>query len=164
MSRTARKEPDESGVVPTKDFKTAIRLYRSDIKPALSKSGEFNQEASTAYKAIKKTCHIQPQAAKLAFKLEEMEEAKRDDFLRCLTGLLKELNIPLQSNDLVDQAQRPKPQLVTLASPPAHPADDSDLANPSGEEPTSGTGAAALKAMRAADAAKAQADNQAAQD
>lgn len=155
MGRTARKASDDSGIVATKDFAGAVRTWRNDIKPALSNSGEAMQEASTGYKHIKKNCHIQPQAAKLAFKLEGMEEAKRDDFLRCFTGLLKELNIPLQSDDLVDQAERPKPQLVTISPPPEHPADDSDLADPSGEEPTSGTGAAALAAMRADDKAKA---------
>ena len=152
MARAARKpKDDDGGEVKAKDFAGAVRTYRNDIKPAISKVGEHNQEASSGYKHIKKNCHIQPQAAKMAFKLDGMEEARRDDFLRCFTGLLKELGIPLESNDLVDQAQRPKPQLVTI-SVPNHPEDDSDLADPSGEEPTEGTAAAAMAAMRAADA------------
>ena len=156
MARTARKEPDDTGEIKNMDFAGAVRAYRTDIKPALSKVGDAAQEASTAYKHIKKNCHIQPGAAKLAFKLDDMEEAKRADFLRGFVGLLNELNIPLQSADLVDQAEgkadkyaRPKPaiSLVTLNT-----GDDSDLADPSGVEPESGTGAAAMAAMRAADA------------
>lgn len=154
MARTARKEPEDTGEIKKMDFASAVRAYRNDIKPALSNVGDAAQEASTAYKHIKKNCHIQPGAAKLAFKLDDMEEAKRDDFLRGFVGLLNELNIPLQSADLVDQAEgkapspaRSKPKLVTLPR-----GDDSDLADPSGEEPQSGTGAAAMAAMRAADA------------
>lgn len=115
MARAAKKDEFE-GEIPEKDFAHAVKLYRHDIKPALSKVGEHNQEAATAYKAIKKTCHIQPQAAKLAFKLDGMEEAKRDDFIRCFTGLCKELNIPLDPVDLVDMAEggRTRPSLVPV--------------------------------------------------
>lgn len=158
MPRAARKpKDDDSGAIATKDFALAVKLFRHDIKPAISKVGEHSQEVSTAYKAIKKSCHIQPQAAKLAFKLEGMEEAKRDDFLRCLTGLLGEFNIPLQPSDLVDQMaeQRPKPQLVTI---PTGDGTDNDLADPSGVEPTSGTGAAAMAAMRAAEMGQRETD------
>src|SRR3546814_11987787 len=66
--------------------------------------GEFSQEVSTAYKHIKKHCHIQSGAAKLAFKLDGMEEAKRDDFLRSFNGLCKELNIHMP-RDLMDAAE-----------------------------------------------------------
>jgi hypothetical protein len=155
MARTARVPKDDSGVVAVKDFAGAVRTWRNDIKPAISKQGEHGQEASTGYKHIKKNCHIQPQAARTAFKLADMEDAKRDDYLRCFIGLLKEMNIPLESNDLVDMAERPKPQLVTISPPVDHPDDDSDLASPEGEEPADGTGAAALAAMRAADEAEA---------
>ncbi|WP_260581155.1 hypothetical protein [Sphingopyxis sp. PET50] len=101
---------------------------------AISKVGEYSQEVSTAYKHIKKNCHIQSGAAKLAFKLDGMEEAKRDDFLRSFNGLCKELNI-VMPRDLMDAAEgKPvesivpvgeprKPQLVRVGKP-----DDSDLA------------------------------------
>jgi hypothetical protein len=153
MTRTARKaKDDDGGEIKAKDFAGAVRLYRNDIKTAASEASSQMQTVGEAYKAIKKNCHIQPQAAKLAFKLDDMEEARRDDFLRCFTGLLRELSIPLQSNDLVDQAEaqtpKPKPKLVTVpATPP--PADDSDLLGDAGAEPAPGTGAAAIKAMRA---------------
>ena len=149
MARTARKEPDDTGEIKTKDFAGAVRLWRNDIKTAASESATQMQTIGEAYKTIKKGCNIQPQAAKLAFKLDGMEEAKRDDFLRCFTGLLAELGIPLQSNDLVDQAQgkdrytRPKPSLVTV---PLSDGSETDLAD-AAEDPAPGTGAAAIAAM-----------------
>lgn len=125
MAERRKAREDDDGEIKAKDFAGAVRAYRADIKPAISKVGEFAQEVSTAFKHIKKNCHIQPGAAKLAFKLDDMEEAKCDDFLRCFTGLLKELNIPLQSDDLVDRAERsaapnPKPM------PPADPGDGTE--------------------------------------
>lgn len=139
MARTARKQQDSpvTGEVAKPDFDLAVRLYRQDIKPAVSKVGEHAQEVSTAYKAIKKQAHIQPGAAKLAFKLDDMEPSKRDDFLRGLNGLLRKLNI-FMPVDLVDQAEgkggtadsvipigeRARPQLATV---PTGPAGDQDL-------------------------------------
>lgn len=165
MARTARKAPDDTGKIKPKDFAGAVRLWRNDIKTAASESATQMQTIGEAYKEIKKGCNIQPQAAKLAFKLDGMEEAKREDFLRCFTGLLSELNIPLQSNDLVDQAEgkadryaRPKPSLVAV---PLSDGTETDLADAaefteSSEEelamqegrPAAGTGAAAIAAMK----------------
>jgi phosphoribosyl-ATP pyrophosphohydrolase len=139
MARTARKpkDDDDGGVIAKKDFALAVRLYREDIKPAANKVGEHAQEMSTAYKALKKNAHIQPGAAKLAFKLLETEDAKREDFLRCLNGLLEELGISLKP-DLVDQMQaantgpapvqanRPTPTLVTI---PTSDGTETDLAD-----------------------------------
>lgn len=132
-----RKQP-EVEQVHTPDYALAVRIYRQDIKPAQSKVGEYAQEQSTAYKAIKKQAHIQPAAAKLAFKLDDMEESKRDDFLRSLNGLLKALNIFMPA-DLVDAAEgkarvgdavipmgdRKRPQLATV---PQSDGVDADLA------------------------------------
>lgn len=134
MARAATKPVATE--VPQKDFAGAVRAYRNDVKPAISKVGEFAQEVSTAFKHIKKNCHIQPGAAKLAFKLDGMEEAKRDDFLRCFNGLCKELNI-VMPRDMVDaaegkpvepiipEASRPKPALVAVGAK-ADPEDDED--------------------------------------
>ena len=133
----AAKKDDGAHEIPQKDFAEAVKIYRNDIKPAKTKQGEFGQEQSTAYKAIKKQCHIQPQAAKVAFSVSEMEEAHRDDFLICLNGLFKELGI-VMPRDLVTMAdgteggevipigERKKPQLATLAP---HDGDNSDLAD-----------------------------------
>lgn len=104
MARGKKKDAPISGEIQKPDYALAVRYYREDIKPAQSKVGEFAQEQSTAYKAIKKNAHIQPAAAKLAFRLDDMEEAKRDDFLRCFNGLLKELKIYMP-RDLADIAE-----------------------------------------------------------
>lgn len=115
-----------NGEIPKPDFALAVKLYKEDIRPAQAKVGEFAQEQSTAYKAIKKTAHVNPGAAKLAFKLNEMEDTKRDDFLRSLYGLMGELDIGL-SRDLVDAMgdgettemptkDRKRPALATVSS------------------------------------------------
>lgn len=103
MARKPKSEPI-SGEVPKPDFPLAAKIYREDIRPAMSGVGEHAQEMSTAYKEIKKRAHIQPQAARLAFRLVDMEEAKRDDFLRSFNGLLRELKIFMPA-DLVDAAE-----------------------------------------------------------
>ncbi len=135
MARPKKQPQVEQVHAP--DYGKAVRIYREDIKPAQSKVGEYAQEQSTAYKAIKKDCHIQPGAAKLAFRLDNMEESKRDDFLRSFNGLLKALNI-FMPRDLADIAEgkqdadenvvpfgdRKAPQLATI---PAYTGDDSDL-------------------------------------
>jgi hypothetical protein len=139
MARGKKTEGTISGEVPKPDFELAARIYREDIRPAMSGVGEHAQEMSTAYKEIKKRAHIQPQAARLAFRLVDMEEAKRDDFLRSFNGLLKELKIFMPA-DLVDAAEgkgtigetvvpigkSTKPQLATI--PPAVEG-DTDLAD-----------------------------------
>jgi hypothetical protein len=136
MARGAAKPKPIDGEIGKPDFALAVKIYRDDIKPAQSRVGEFAQEQSTAYKAIKKAAHIQPGAAKSAFKLAEMEESKREDFIRCFVGILETMDA-WPKPDLVDAAegkakvgQRPKPQLVTV---PTGPADDSDLSGEADE-------------------------------
>lgn len=138
MGRPKKVAGTVNGEVPQPDFALAVKIYREDIKPAQSRVGEFAQEQSTAYKAIKKQAHIQPQAAKAVFALLEMEESKRDDYLRCRAGLEAELGISIRT-DLVDLAQggekptaRPKPKLVTISAGPAD-GSDSDLAGEQAE-------------------------------
>jgi hypothetical protein len=124
MARGRKKQEEKVEVVGKPDFERAIQLYREDIRPAQAKVGEYAQEQSTAYKEIKKGCNIHPGAAKLAFKLDQMEDAKRDDFLRSLYGLMAALKIGI-SADLVDQmgddeaprmpvAERQTPGLMAL--------------------------------------------------
>lgn len=139
MARGKKNEGTINGEVPKPDFALAAKIFREDIRPAMSGVGEHAQEMSTAYKAIKKQAHIQPQAARLAFRLVDMEEAKRDDFLRSFNGLLREMKIFMPA-DLVDAAEgkgtigenvvpigeSPKPKLATI--PPAV-AGDVDLAD-----------------------------------
>ena len=134
--RKPKAEQVEQVIAP--DFDLAVKIYHGDIKPAQSKVGEHAQEMSEAYKAIKKRANIQPQAAKLAFKLDQMEESKRDDFLRSFKGLMVRLGI-FMPVDLVDAAegkgsvneeivptgQRSSPKLATLP----YVGDNSDLAS-----------------------------------
>jgi hypothetical protein len=138
MTRKAPKAQQTEQVF-TPDFALAVRLFRNDIKPAQAKVGEYAQEQSTAYKAIKKNAHVDPAAARLAFRLDGMEENKRDDFLRSLRGLLHELKIfmPLDMLDMAagakpgespipTGARKPKMTLVTVPKPPAGDTDLSD--------------------------------------
>lgn len=143
MARPKRKDPVEEQHAP--DFGLAVKIYREDIRPSQSKVGEHAQEMSTAYKEIKKRAYIQPGAAKLAFRLDAMEESKRDDFLRSFNGLLKELKIFMPA-DLVDAAegkgkvaeavvptgQRQRPKLATV---PTGAAGDTDLADAADDLP-----------------------------
>jgi hypothetical protein len=134
MARGKRKVADQVVEVLKPDFDLARRIYFNDIKPAQGKVGEHAQEMSSAYKELKRNAHIQPQAARMAFRLIDMEESKRDDFLRSLNGLLQVFRIFIP-RDLVDQAEvkpdadnvipigdSPRPSLATI------PSDDSDLA------------------------------------
>lgn len=120
MARPKKQKTDEVETVGTMDVEQAKRLYFNDIKPARSKASEFMQEISTAFKAVKKLCHIQPGAMKAAIKVHEMEDAKRDDWLRGFNAYLRANNIDPDPKDLVDLAEgktdRPKPQLVTVPS------------------------------------------------
>lgn len=128
MGRTARpKSEPQAQEIPQKDFAGAVKIYRQDIKPAKTKQGEFGQEQSTAYKAIKKNCHVQPGAAKVAFSIAEMEDAHRDDYLICLNGLFKELGIDMprdlvtmadgtEGGSIIPEGERAPLKLVTVPS------------------------------------------------
>lgn len=129
MARTARKPKDDAAEeVQVKDPALAKKLYFHDIKPARSKASEHMQEVSTAMKAVKKQCHFQTSAFVSATRAHELEDAKKDDWLRGFVMILNELEgrtvLTFHSNDLVDIAQaaadqRPKPSLglVTLGQP-----------------------------------------------
>lgn len=169
MARGRKAREDDAGEVKVKDFAKAKKLYHHDIKPAKSKAGEFMQECSTAYKAVKKECHIQPTAMRHAIGAMEMEDAKRDDYFRCLVGLVNEMAgrtmLTFHSNDMVDmmeagqgdaQPERRAP-LATLMGIPST-GEETDLADVAediasegddkGEDPAPGTGAAAIAAMK----------------
>jgi hypothetical protein len=133
MARPRKKEPEGGGdgEVKAKDFDRAKALYLTDIKPAASAAAEKMQEASTAFKEIKKGCHIQPSAMKEVIKVLGMEDAKREDYIRCRNGLEKAFGIDSNPKDMVDMMQgddgyaRPKPSLVAV---PSGPTGDTDLA------------------------------------
>lgn len=137
MAKPKKAPVDQVEQIHAPDFGKAVRIYREDIKPAQSKVGEYAQEQSTAYKALKKDCGLHPGAAKIVFRLDQMEESKRDDFLRTFQGLCKALNI-FMPRDLADIAEgkgdvaenvvpigdRAAPRLATIP----YNGDDADLA------------------------------------
>ncbi len=113
MARGRRKAADVAeeitgnapeSVEAKQDFELARKLYFADIKPAVAGAAEKAQEASTAYKAIKKQANIDQGAAKLAFRLVEMESGAQQHYLRSLMGMLDIMNVALDA-DLVDIAQ-----------------------------------------------------------
>ncbi len=106
------------GDTPKSDFDKAVRLYKQDIKPAKSRASEFMQEASTAYKAVKKDALVHPGAAKAAFALVEMEYDKQQEWLRSFQGTLEALGIGIEA-DLFDgvDAAAPKSNVVPLKKP-----------------------------------------------
>jgi hypothetical protein len=103
MARAKRKV-EQVEEVQKPDFELARRIYFNDIKPAVSKQATHGQELSEAYKEIQKTAHVDRQMAKLAFKLSETEESKRDHMLRSLKGMLEILRIYMP-RDMVDVAE-----------------------------------------------------------
>lgn len=131
MARTARKPKEDEGILKAKDPALVKRLYLSDIKPNRAKISVISQENSTAFKEIKKQGNIQRAAADLAFKIFEMEDAKRDDWLRGFHLMLQEFEIEFPPRDMVDMMTgedgyaRPKPELVVV---PSGPEGDTDLA------------------------------------
>jgi len=109
-----------SGEVPKPDFDKAVRLYRGDIKPAKAKAAEHMQEASTAYKSVKKDALVHPCAAKVAFSLVEMEYDKQQEWLRSFRGTLEALGIGIEA-DLFDglDGEAPKSNVVPFKEPVA---------------------------------------------
>ena len=142
MARAARKpKDDDTGAIKTKDFGRAVSLYRNDIKRANSEAASQNQTAGQGYKDIKKVCHIQPDAARKAFKLmDATEEAKRDDWFRGFVGLVNEMAgstvLTFNDTDMVAQMQsedgyaRPKPALVAV---PLSDGSETDLSDAAGD-------------------------------
>ena len=141
MARAARKlKDDDTGEIKTKDFGKAVSLYRNDIKRANSEAATQNQTAGQGYKDIKKVCHIQPDAARKAFKLmDATEEAKRDDWFRGFVGLVNEMAghtvLTFNDTDMVAQMQgedgykRPPVHLVEV---PLSDGSETDLADAAG--------------------------------
>lgn len=159
-------EDDEqtSTEVKQMDFAGAKRMYEADISPEKTQGAVHMQAVGEAYKVIKKQYHIQPQAAKMAFKVFEMEEMHGDDFLRGFAGLVNEMFgrkvLTFHGGDLVDMAE----DLATFDADDDFEMSEEELAGQEGRgpveepEPAPGTGASARKKMKesaTADAAPA---------
>lgn len=125
MAKAAAAKGTISNEVPQPDFARAVRIFRSDIKPANEKSGEHAQTASTGYKAIKNECHVNTRAAKFVFQLSGESEEKRNDVLRSLRGLLDIMGIRItddlvsvaegeKASPIVPTGEAKKPELVTV--------------------------------------------------
>lgn len=93
-----------SGEVAEMDFARAIELFLGDIRPGQTSAASSMQEVSTAFKTIKKECHIPGWAMKAFIALFQMEDTARDKAMRALNGLCKQGNL-LLSVDMVDKAQ-----------------------------------------------------------
>lgn len=136
MARPKKKDDDTVSEVGTMDFDHVKKLYFSDIKPGKSQSASHAQTVSEAMKVIKKTCHVEPQGARAAFKAFEMEGAMREVHIRSLVGTLNALLgtevLKCNFGDMVDQMQaedgyaRPKPALVAV---PTSDGSETDLAD-----------------------------------
>jgi len=105
MAKTAMREDQEVEAVVAPDFEWAIRVMKSDIKPAEESNAETRGDLSAAWKIVEDECHVHKGAAKVFRKqCLEASEDKKDDFLRSLYGLMKAAGIGI-SRDLVDQAE-----------------------------------------------------------
>lgn len=97
-------ENDGGGEIKPMDVDLVLKLIRTDIRPAQAKVGDHAQEMSTAYKAVKKQGNMNPQAVRLAVRLDDMEDAAREHWLRSFRAILSGLNIFIP-RDLVDVAE-----------------------------------------------------------
>lgn len=162
----ADNDDDEVIEVAVMDFAGAKRIYHADIAPEKTQAASHMQEVGEAYKVIKRSYGIQPQAAKVAFKIFEMEEAHGEDFLRCLAGLVNEMfdrkALTFHGGDLVDMAENLAADLEgasdifeeaseeELAAQTTRPSVEKAKAEAEkgAEEPKPGTGAAARRKMK----------------
>jgi hypothetical protein len=108
MAKTARKESEEVSDVIAPDFEKALRIIRQDIAPAEENSASQRGTLSGAWKAVEKDAHCNKAAAKLVWKLLNMSDELRDDFLRSTYGLMAAGKIGI-SADLVDTAEGKTP-------------------------------------------------------
>ena len=158
MARGKKAREPEVEEVKTKDFERAVKTFKNDIKPANTQAASHNQVAGEGYKHIKKICHIQPDAARKAFKVCEMEDAHRDDWFRSFSGTINEMlgyeALTFNTNDLVDQMQGGGLATLGNVDDEFDEASEEELAGQKsrpgnvGDEPAAGTGAAAIAAMK----------------
>lgn len=84
------------------DFDLMRRTFLNDLKPLDERGAKVRGDQSQAWKIIEKDAHCNKAGAKVVFKLLNMSEETRDDFLRTLYGGMKACNIGI-SQDLVDK-------------------------------------------------------------
>lgn len=137
MARAKKNDTPISGEVPKPDFELADTYFRNDIAPANKEQKRAMKDASDGWKAVKKDAHVHVGGYRAAMRVAEMEYAEQQAWLRSFNGGLASRNVALDA-DMVDKAEGKdpgnvvplgagrKPQLATI---PAGPADDSDLAD-----------------------------------
>lgn len=138
MASAKPTPPANGGAQPARDYADAKARYFGTLKKNAAEIGELAQEMSEEFKFIKKVLGLQPAAFRAATKVFEMEDAKRDDWLRTFNGTLREFGIDPDPKDMfgADSAQpkaKPKPKLVTVPhggfdDAPAGALGDTDLA------------------------------------
>ncbi len=98
------KTKEISGEVLPPDYESALRIFNADIKPANKSQKQAMQEASAAWKIVKKDLRVNVAGFRLAMKIADMEEAEQQSFLRALRAGLEARHVALHA-DLVDSAE-----------------------------------------------------------
>ena len=98
------KEKEISGQVLPPDYDEALRIFNADVKPANKSQKQAMQEASAAWKVIKKEHRVNVAGFRMAMKIADMEEADQQSFLRALRAGLVARHVSLHA-DLVDTAE-----------------------------------------------------------
>lgn len=98
------KKKEISGEVLPPDYDEALRIFNADVKPANKTQKQAMQEASAAWKIIKKDHRVNVAGFRLAMKIADMEEAEQQSFLRALRAGLQARHVSLHA-DLVDNAE-----------------------------------------------------------
>ena len=165
MVRTAREPtppPTNGGEYQKPNAKLAIEIYRTQVLPKKSVIAEKTGDLSDPYAQIKDQCHFPRAILDMLFRLEAMEDAKRDHNLLALHEGLSAMNFAVP-HDLVARAQgkapdeavvpaaKRKPVLAAVENLPVSDGLETDLAAAADaeNEPGYGSGAAAMAAMKA---------------
>jgi hypothetical protein len=125
MGRKAKSDNDNVEEIQQPDFERAAKILVGDIKPAEEKNAKARGDLSAAWKVIADECHVNKKAAKDVFKLRNMSEELRDDYLRSFYGMMQQFHLGI-SADLVDQMGDGEAPTMPVTDKPA--TETSDLA------------------------------------
>lgn len=158
-SETKAGRPAGDNGPPAPDFDAAAKIIREEINGAKERGSKINGDLSAAWKRVEDVAHVNKKAAKDARAISLMSDETQSDYLRSLFGLMRPLGIGVRRDlvDLAQGVEglhiplkdAPESELErggsvaekamreTAASekakaaqqPPAHPVDDSDLAD-----------------------------------
>lgn len=143
MAAAAKQEPQNGGEYKRPDAAKAFDIYDKQIKPKLTKIDTARGELSQPWQDIKEHAHFPRPVMNFLISLENIEdEAKRDHYLLALSDGLRHRKLFLPRDlvtmsdgtdgaEIVQMADRKKPQLATLAGDP-----DLEMGVPSDGEET----------------------------